>query len=437
MTDHIVKTIKKFNMISKGDKIAVALSGGADSVCLLLCLIEIKNIFDISLCALHVNHCLRGKDSDDDENFCIQLCKKLDIPIISKKFDVAGYAKEKKLSTEQAARDIRYAFFKENTFDKKLATAHNANDNAETVLFNLTRGTGIKGISGIPPVRDNIIRPLIEITREEIEQYLSKAQQNFVTDKTNLTDDYTRNKIRHNVIPVLTSINSSFLKTITSDSENFRTDDEFINSYANDVYNKCKISQNRLEGLNNYHTALKRRCIAKFLDDNNIDISHKRISEIESLCTTGGKINIRKDTYLVSDRNTITIEYILQQNKNNELSFPMKDGLNKFFKKNVFIKTKSIEKKNSDTIVIDADKIIGTAVIRNRRCGDKIKIFGNDFTSSVKKLFNSKIPREERDDICFIADDHGPVFIEKIGIAQRVAVTEHTKNIIEISIDCV
>ncbi|MBQ9982127.1 MAG: tRNA lysidine(34) synthetase TilS [Oscillospiraceae bacterium] len=436
MINHVIKTIEKFNMLNKGDSVAVALSGGADSVCLLLSLVEISKQLDISVSAIHVNHCLRGIESDNDEIFCHSLCKNLGVKLISNKFDVSGYAQKNKLSTEQAARDIRYAFFEENTRGMKLATAHNANDNAETVIFNLARGTGLKGISGIPPVRDNIIRPLIETTRSQIEEYLLQKNQNFVTDKTNLTDDYTRNKIRHNVIPVLLSVNSSLFRTITTDSENFRTDNDFIEQYSSEIYEKCK-TQNGLTGLNNCHTSIRRRCISKYLRENNIEVSHRCISDVEKLCKVGGKINICKDTYIIFKDNILRILHTTAEKSSDDVLIPVKPGINKFKQKNVVIAFKSIIDRKQDTINIDADKIRGNAVIRNRRPGDRIKLFGNSFTSSVKKVFNSKFPQDERDNICFIADDEGPLFIENVGIAERAMITECTKNIIEISIHCV
>lgn len=436
MIDHVIKTIEKFNMLSDGDSVAVALSGGADSVCLLLSLVEISKKFNISVSALHVNHCLRGIESDNDEIFCQKLCQKLSIPIISQKFDVSGYAQKNKLSIEQAARNIRYDFFKEHTKNMKLATAHNANDNAETVIFNLSRGTGIKGISGIPPVRDNIIRPLIEITRDEIENFLSEKGQDFVTDKTNLTDDYTRNKIRHHVIPTLLSVNSSLFKTMTNSSENFRTDNDFLENFAKTTFEHCMTSEG-LSGLDKFHTAVRHRCIARFLEQNNIETSHRRISDIDDICLRGGKINICKDTYIISENNKLYIKHTVTHDLPYDVSYPLKSGITEFKGKNVIISFKSINERKADTIVIDADCIKNNAVIRNRRPGDRIKINGNDFTSSVKKLFNSRFEKDERDSICFIADDEGPLFIENIGIAGRAAITECTKNIMEISIHCV
>lgn len=431
MLKSISDTIKKYNMISHGDEVVVGLSGGADSVCLLLTLSELKSELGITVSALHVNHCLRGDESDRDEQFCIDLCQKKGIPIITGRFDVLSRAKADKTSTELAARDIRYEFFKEHTKGKKLATAHNANDNAETVIFNLTRGTGIKGISGIPPCRENIIRPLIETTREQIEAYLNEKKQPFVTDSTNLTDDYTRNRIRHNVIPVLLSVNSSLFGTISTNSDNFRLDNSFIEEETDKAWENIITDNQTLHGLNAYHKSVRHRCIARFLSLNNIEFSSKRISEIDDICTKGGKINLTGNIYILSRKNTLTIEKITPEH--DDVCFEMTEGENLFRNRKVTVTRKSMT-DFSGVPSIDPDKISGTAVIRNRRSGDRIRLYGKSFTSSVKKLLSESTKVSERDNVLFIADDFGPIYIEGIGISSRTAATSSSSFFLDIQI---
>lgn len=431
MLKSVLDTIKKYNMISSGDEVVVGLSGGADSVCLLLALNELRSELGITVSALHVNHCLRGEESDRDEQFCKELCQKIGIPIITGRFDVLSRSKADKTSTELAARDVRYKFFKENTLGKKLATAHNANDNAETVIFNLSRGTGIKGISGIPPCRDNIIRPLIETTREQIEEYLREKEQPFVTDSTNLTDDYTRNKIRHSVIPVLLSINSSLFGTVNTNSDNFRLDNSFIEEEADKAWENIKIDSQTLQGLNKYHKSVRHRCIARFLSANHIESDSRRISEIDDICINGGKINLTGNTFILSRKNMLTIENIAPER--DDICFEMVHGENLFRNRKVIVTKKSIS-DFSGAPSIDPDKIVGTAVIRNRRSGDKIKLYGKPFTSTVKKLLSESTKVSERDNILFIADDLGPIYIEGIGIAARTAVTSSSSEFLEIII---
>lgn len=433
MLERIFQTIKDNNMISRGDRVTAALSGGADSVCLLLALYELQEKLGIHLSAIHVNHCLRGAESDRDEKFCEDLCSKLEIELIHRRFDVSGYAEAHHMSTELAARNIRYDFFREQTKGGKIATAHNANDNAETVIFNLARGTGIKGIAGIPPVRDNIIRPLIHVSRDEIEQFLHERNQPYVTDSTNLTDEYTRNRIRHNVIPVLKNINPSLLATISSDSDNFRLDSSYLEQQSYEAYNKCLTGSGSLKGLASFHKAIRHRCITSYLKNNNIEVNHKRISEIDDIVLYGGKINLKRNIYIISSDDDLIIKSIVSEEKNTEYSAELKAGRNSFMNRIIDISYSDIFPESADA-VLDADAVTGTLTARNRRPGDRIRISGKGFSSSVKKLFNRNIPPEERNSICFICDQTGPLYIERTGISETAAVSEKTQKYICINI---
>ena len=227
MLTKVYKFIKDNNMICRGDTVVCGLSGGADSVALLISMSELSEKLGISVEALHVNHCLRGTESDGDEQFCRELCARLNVPFKAISCDVRSYAEQYSLSTEEAARKLRYDIFREHSKGKKLATAHNANDNRETVILNLARGTGIKGLAGIPMIRGNIIRPLLTVTRKEIEDFLAKRSQPYVTDSTNLSDDYTRNKIRHRILPLLSEINSSAVETSINSINTVREENAF------------------------------------------------------------------------------------------------------------------------------------------------------------------------------------------------------------------
>ena len=201
MLKKVLAAIEDYGMLGKGSTVTVALSGGADSVALLYCLLELKEQFSLNIRAAHLNHNLRGDESLRDANFVADLCKKLNVDLSLKSADVSSVAKETGESIELAARRVRYDFLNEVS-GGIIATAHTASDSFETMLFNLSRGTAIKGLSGIPPKRDNLIRPLIYCTRADVEEYCKQNNISFVTDSSNLSDDYTRNKIRHNVVPV-------------------------------------------------------------------------------------------------------------------------------------------------------------------------------------------------------------------------------------------
>ena len=230
LEEKISAAADKYDMFCGADGVCAALSGGADSVALLLALNDMKERYGFAISAVHVNHHIRGEESERDRVFCEELCKGLNIPIYVENVDATGYSKERKLSLEEGARELRYNIFGEisRLYGCRIATAHTLSDSAETIIFNLARGTGLKGLIGIPPVRDNMIRPLIFCTRKDVEGYLAAKGQSFVTDSTNLSDDYTRNRIRHQVVPVLRTINENFAGAVSRTVETVRQDEDFL-----------------------------------------------------------------------------------------------------------------------------------------------------------------------------------------------------------------
>ena len=410
--DIVINTIDEYGMIKKDDCITAALSGGADSVCLLIILKELSDKYSFTLDALHINHCIRGKESDRDEEFCRNLCKKYDIPLTVIRTDVPAAAAESKKSLEETARDIRYQAFEKHAGDKgKIATAHTVSDNAETVILNMARGTGLKGLCGIPPVRDNIIRPLIDVTRQQIEDYLKSMNQGFVTDSTNLSDDYTRNRIRHKIIPELLKINEGFYKTFSSEIKILKEENSFIVQCAEDAYRKCRNGSSVISGLDKYPDAVKKRIISMFFIENNLPFDYNKICSVCSLAEKNGSISIIGESERIP-----------------ELETPLKIGRNYIFKNKVLI----AEKNKKDGLLIDLDKVCGTIILRNRRYGDKIKLSGRDFTSSVKKLLNENIPSEKRPFIHYLSDDMGLIYVENIGVADRVKVTGESNRILSV-----
>ncbi len=442
MLKKIRNTAEKYNMIKSGDTVVCGLSGGADSVCLLLSLNQLSAEMNFSLEAIHVNHCLRGEESDRDQQFCYDLCERLNIPFNAVSCDVKGYSEKNGLSCEEAARELRYGIFREYSTGKLLATAHNADDNLETMLLNLIRGTGLKGIAGIPPVRDNIIRPLIAVSRLEIEEYLQKCGQNFVTDSTNLTDDYTRNKIRHNIIPLMKELNSSLTETNVRTAEVLRSENQFIDEAVGEAVKNCR-KDGIFIGLKEYNQVIRRRCIAEYLSENSLPFSNKRLTDCDNILINGGKINISGNIFLISEENTLRLEEIKPKKGNTLISKPLELGENRIFPDSILVceivNCESLKKidfvhKKLTIYTLDYDKIKGTAIVRNRKFGDKLKLRGRNFTSSVKKIINETIPVEQRNSLHFIEDENGTVFAEKIGIADRVAPDSSTKRLLKIQI---
>lgn len=427
----VTETINHYNMINKGDRIIVALSGGADSVSLLCVLNSLKTELDFSLEAVHINHCIRGTESDDDEEFCDSLCRKLGIPFKVYRLDIPALAKTSGKSLEETARDARYEKFSEYAAENGIiATAHTLSDNAETVIFNMVRGTGIKGLCGIPPVRDNIIRPLSAVTREQVEEFLCDIQQDFRTDSTNLSDDYTRNKIRHKIIPVMHDINNGFFKSFANSLNAVREENEFVRQLSEKAYNEhCQ--NNRLVNLQEIPPVIRKRVISSFLSRNHLPVSYDKINEVYMLTEKNGRLNISKNCFIIGKNGCISVEKQSYNNTAVKKEVPLKNGINSIFEN----KTLTAVRDKDGGYLIDVEKICGKPVLHSRRNGDKIKLSGKDFTSSVKKLLNEKVPSKQRPFIHFISDDNGLIFMEGFGVAERVKADENTSEFLAIRIN--
>lgn len=431
-------------MILNKDHITVALSGGADSVCLLLHLLEyskeLENSLNIS--AIHCNHHLRPA-ANDDEAFCEGLCSRLNIPLTVKHLDVYGFSGRSGKSIEESARELRYMTFLEVVSDK-VATAHTLSDNAETVILNLIRGTGLKGLRGIPPIRDKkIIRPLINVTREEVEGYLTSHGEPYVTDETNFHTKFTRNKIRLEVMPKLREINPNVLRCIDNTISTLLNEDDYISGEAARLYEKLAVSEGlNADSMKELHEALRHRIIALMLKVNSLEQSHDRIIAIDKLIYSEGKINVKRNVYIQVKLGILSISRLID-----DLPYENKlvIGNNIFFEKMVAITTEILE----DSVVIanihkkftknDADcgKIQGDVILRNRRDGDKINLIGRNFSSHLKKLLSGSVPPSERCKKAILIDDAGVIFVEGYGFAERVKITENTKEIISVSITAI
>ena len=427
MIEKVLETLKEYSMLGDAKTITVALSGGADSVALLSIMNSLKSIFGFELKAAHFNHKIRGKEADRDENFCRDFCKKLSVPIVVGEEDVPQIAKVQKKSIELAARECRYRFFESLDTDL-VATAHTASDNIETLIFNITRGTGLKGLVGIPPKRGKYIRPLIYCTRDEIEQYCFANELGFVNDSTNDIDECSRNIIRHKVIPALKEINPSLEKTALNTSSLFAKDNSCLENAAKNVY-KSNLKDGKLDISN--IVDLDDGILSRVLRDYYFEkcgetADFKHIKEMLELCRNEGTISIKnKRTARVKNGFFEIIEPFVK--KEFEVNIEYTD--NTFFTGTQ--KVNNLLLKN----MIDSDKIVGELIVRTRMPGDKMMLAKTGVTKTFKKLYNEKkIPSDERDNLPVIADDKGPVFVHKIGISERVKISDDTKKVCIINV---
>lgn len=420
MTDKFLSCIKRYNMLQKGDTVTVALSGGADSVALLHLMLANSETFGITLKAAHLNHNLRGAESDRDEQFVRNLCEEWGIPLILKSVDVSSLAKNSGESVELAARKARYDFFSE--IGGKIATAHTASDNAETVLFNITRGTGIKGVAGIPYVREQYIRPLRFCSRAEVEEHCKKNNLSFVTDSTNLSDDYTRNKIRHNVLPVLKQINPSLETAFLRLSQSAAEDNDYIEQAAKEYF-ASHYGNSKIVLENGIHPALVSRVIALLISSvtgQSADSDH--ITEIRQSLGTRTRVSVRGGYEAVISNREIKIVPLNSQN-NVQFSVTKRTLSRENFEKE--LKINKLLLKNA----IDCDKITDNVTLRTREEGDTIKLCGRG-TKTLKKLYNeARIPQEERSALPVAADSLGVLWVCGVGVSQRVRVDKSTRNI--------
>lgn len=425
---NVKDVIKNFNMLESSQNVFVGLSGGADSCALLIVLCELG----YNVKALHLNHCLRGEESQRDEKFCIDLCKKYGVDLIVRHEDVEKISKENKKSIETTARELRYKFFKNEAKNEKIATAHNSNDVLETMIFHMVRGTGLTGLCSIPPVRNNIIRPLISCSRSDIENYLRSKNQNFVVDSSNLSNEYTRNKIRNQIIPILKQINPNVQNSVFELALRLRQEENFLSELTKIEVEKARFKDGfNIDILLNAHKCLRHRMLKHICEQHGIEMGEftsKHVIALENLLLNrnpSAKIYLpsgflakreykiikieRKSELKKQDNSEVLIENLFD--KKNTFEIKNKISLKKHKKNYVFYKT-------FNTFYVDCDTIdMKSCVLRTRKTGDKICISKKSGTKTLKKLFiEKKIPSEKRCCLTVIADKYGVIAVENIGI---------------------
>ena len=415
------RAIADFSMSDKlRGGVLVGLSGGADSVMLLYFLREYrKNNFDFPIVALHVNHMIRAEDADSDESFSRCLCKELEIEFVSVHRDVPSIAKDNKIGIEEAARNERYSVFEDLIQGRNdlccTAVAHNATDNIETVIFNMLRGSGIFGLCGIAPVRENVIRPLIYSSSEDIREALNCAGVGYVTDKTNLDTDYTRNYIRHEIIPKFKRLANSPEAAITKLCSNLRSGCELISNTAKSVLGeRALIPRAELASQNKSVFSEIIRLMVKEHTDKMLESVH--IESIYSLISRDNfSVSLPGELSFVCERG---ICKIIENDFRKDFRFDVNIGENDFseFSSKLFLdfenraKTYSNVYKFSIQVAIPFDIIKGGLYIRNKLDGDAYRVSG--MTKKVKRMLcDADIPKSVRDKIPVLCDDDGILWI--------------------------
>lgn len=399
MLNKLQKLLRQYDMVTKGDHVVCAVSGGADSVALLFGMYLLREKLGVTLSAAHFNHHLRGEESDRDEAFIREFCGHYDIPLAVGEAQVVPGKK----GLEAAARDARYGFFA--TLHGKIATAHTADDNAETVLMHLVRGTGLRGLGGISPVNGNIIRPMLTVTRQEVLAFLQEYSLTFVEDSSNKTDDFLRNRLRHRVLPLLKEENPRLAENLSEMAMELRED-----ASALEVADcNCTVSQ-----LQEMSTALRSRALHRFLKENGVpEPERSHIRAVEALVFSEkpsaradlpGGIRIGRNydqlVRLESDPMPETVEIHPGEN----LQLPQWG-----FSVSCVLAEEII---NTDRIFTVA--AAGPVFLRSRQTGDSMRL--NAGTCSLKKLFiDRKIPAHSRERIPVLADAQGVLGVWGIG----------------------
>lgn len=400
MLNKLLSFLRRYDMVSEGDHVVCALSGGADSVAMLFAFYLLKEKLGIQLSAAHFNHHLRGEESDRDEAFVRAFCDRYDIPLAVGSSQVTAGKK----GLEAAARDARYAFLR--TLPGKIATAHTADDNAETVLMHLVRGTGLKGLGGITPVQGNLIRPMLSITRADVERFLQEYYVNHIEDSSNKTDVFLRNRIRHHVMPLLTAENPRLAENLSAMALRLRLDEECLSQQAN-----FEILPT-VEQLKALHSAQRSRVLEAFLRRSGVrEPEESHILQVEALIFSE-KPSARASFPggVTIARNYDRLEVLTKENPLETVE--LKDTLD-------------LPQLGLRVTCAPAEKIIntpdtftvyprGAITLRPRQSGDTIRLPGG--SRSLKKLFvDRKIPASQRDRIPVIADGQGVLGVYGIG----------------------
>lgn len=435
--------LRQYSLFSQGDRIAVGVSGGADSVALLRFLAALRPQFGWDLVVCHIHHGLRGAEADRDECFVRALAEQLGLPCAVSRIDAAALALRHHISVEEAGRQARYAFFAQTAGEGgRIATAHTLDDSIETVLMNLVRGTGLRGLCGIPRIRGNIVRPLLDCTRAEVEDYLGALGQPYCTDSTNLTDDYTRNRIRHDILPRLCALNPNFPGAMARMLPRLAAQQALTDCLAAQSAQQLHAACGGLsrQGLSALPEPVCDRLLLRLLEQNRLPVSAAAVERMTETLRTGGKLDLAaRSWFFVAQGDLAAVIYappggippvpvpLPQEETPVILPFSPQKSLKLTLCNKIVANTS--EKFNISLLkyAIDCDRIRGYSFMRTRRPGDTF-IVGKKQLSLGEAWAAAGIPALLRPALMVLADEQGVLWAEGIGSGSRAAVTENTKQ---------
>ncbi len=429
--------IDKYNMLNRGDGVVLGLSGGPDSVCLFFVLLALKEEYGLTINAVHINHMIRGKDADEDEEYVRQLCNDFEVPLKAYRIDIPSMAKESGRSVEEEARMARYAAFeevanslKDSGLNAKIAVAHNADDNAETVLFHMARGTGLDGMCGIAPVRGDIIRPLLAVSKGEILEFLEDNGIAYCIDATNQEVDYDRNRIRHNIMPELNKINDKALEHIFDMTERLSEVADYISFEASGLLQMAKEEDGSLRkrALSTAPRVIASQALKDYLSGFmpfQKDVSAVHIESILELLNEEGERQIQlpyKKTLIISYDKIYVIDKDEEKTKGH-------------FEYREFAYERAMNyPKETYTKWFDCDRIVANIVIRTRAEGDYLVIDSDGNRKSIQDYFvDEKIPRHLRDEVPLVCDGNHVMWVVGHRVSEYYKISENTTRVLEIS----
>ena len=477
MIKQVTEWIKKEALICEGDTVIVGISGGADSVCLLRILLELQQAMPFTLCAVHVEHGIRGEASREDEQFVAGLCAAHQIPLGIYEVDVPEYAKEKGIGMEEAARILRYDCYQKEVMRHdsakgtvKVALAHHADDNAETFLFQMVRGSGLDGLSGMQPKRDfgggaQIIRPLLVVDRDQIEDYLGRIGQDYRTDETNFDMEYSRNRIRHDILPALQQINTAAVAHINQSATRLRQVSEYLAVEVKKAKKQCCLATEggiliKKEEWEQFPELIRSEMVCDTLANvsgSSKDIGAVHVDAVQGLFSSqvGRKISLPyfvvayrdyEGVLLTKQRETMdepepeAVEYVLGEEEKRRLEqgevlcLDWEDGSVTFQIRECMGKVGQIHKKKY-TKCFNYDKIRGVLRIRRRKAGDYLTVDSQGHKKKLKEYFiNEKIPQKERDVMWLLAEESHIIWVIGGRISTCYKIDEHTKRILEVQV---